>query len=342
VAVRRTLVLAAAAAGLALAGARAVAGLGAVTALNDGYAWGASKPLHASAVGGAGAGALALAAVLLAAGRGRSGPLLATALGAGGIAHLAAAASAVLELGRWWRAWALLVPPRWIPETVLLAATPVVVACAVLAARPSGRLAAPLAALAAALSLAHQGALGSSLLVAGPKLHPLWATPWLPVLFLLSSLTLGISAVIAIGAWREEAGRAREPSGGAGLALALAAAALAFVALRVGAVASSGALGEVHGPKGLLFVVELALLLPAIRLLAPSRRDDPARRAWAALVALAAGVLYRLDAHLAAIDPGPGFVYFPSVGELLLSAALGSAGLALWSAAGARRPSAAP
>jgi Ni/Fe-hydrogenase subunit HybB-like protein len=42
----------------------------------------------------------------------------------------------------------------------------------------------------------------------------------------------------------------------------------------------------------------------------------------AALLGLAGAVLYRMDAYLVAFDPGQGWTYFPSVGEILVSLGL--------------------
>ncbi|HEX9016301.1 MAG TPA: NrfD/PsrC family molybdoenzyme membrane anchor subunit [Chloroflexota bacterium] len=50
------------------------------------------------------------------------------------------------------------------------------------------------------LSTLHQSALGAMFLLAPGKLHPLWYTPYLPWLFLVSSIATGISAVIVVTA----------------------------------------------------------------------------------------------------------------------------------------------
>lgn len=50
------------------------------------------------------------------------------------------------------------------------------------------------------LSTLHQSALGAMFLLAPGKLHPLWYTPYLPWLFLVSAIATGISAVIVVTA----------------------------------------------------------------------------------------------------------------------------------------------
>ena len=46
------------------------------------------------------------------------------------------------------------------------------------------------------LSTLHQSSLGTLMVVAGSKMHPLWHTPILPLLFLLSSISVGFPMVI--------------------------------------------------------------------------------------------------------------------------------------------------
>lgn len=47
------------------------------------------------------------------------------------------------------------------------------------------------------LSCLHQSSLGTLMIIAGPKMHPLWQTPILPLLFLLSAFSVGFPMVIA-------------------------------------------------------------------------------------------------------------------------------------------------
>ena len=46
------------------------------------------------------------------------------------------------------------------------------------------------------LSCLHQSSLGTLMVIAGPKMHPLWQTPVLPLLFLLSAFSVGFPMVI--------------------------------------------------------------------------------------------------------------------------------------------------
>ena len=46
------------------------------------------------------------------------------------------------------------------------------------------------------LSTLHQSSLGTLMVIAGQKMHPLWQTPILPLLFLLSAISVGFPMVI--------------------------------------------------------------------------------------------------------------------------------------------------
>jgi Ni/Fe-hydrogenase subunit HybB-like protein len=46
------------------------------------------------------------------------------------------------------------------------------------------------------LSCLHQSSLGTLMIISGPKMHPLWQTPVLPLLFLLSAFAVGFPMVI--------------------------------------------------------------------------------------------------------------------------------------------------
>ena len=46
------------------------------------------------------------------------------------------------------------------------------------------------------LSTLHQSSLGTLMIIAGPKMHPLWHTPILPLLFLLSAISVGFPMII--------------------------------------------------------------------------------------------------------------------------------------------------
>jgi Ni/Fe-hydrogenase subunit HybB-like protein len=54
----------------------------------------------------------------------------------------------------------------------------------------------PIVIVGAVLSVLHQAALGSLLLIQPAKLHPLWWTPWIPPLFFVSAIAIGLAMTI--------------------------------------------------------------------------------------------------------------------------------------------------
>lgn len=360
------LALSLAAAASALASVRLFTGLGPITALNDGFSWGLWKPLNVVTFTGVGAGALGLALVAHVANRGRHHPLVRSAVLTGAIAYTLAGISVLVDLGRWWSVWGLVVPTRWNVRSVLLEVALCVIAyCAVLwlevlpallerwrdAPGARGRLAARalprlrrmfpfLLALAIVLPFMHQSSLGALFLFAPTKLHPLWYTGWLPALFLLSCLSMGFGAVIVVDTLTHLAwGRRRDVRLCSSLALVMAGLSFAFVALRVGDLATSGALRHVTGWRGVLFLVEMGLFTyPAVRVLRRSYRENAGLLFWAAQLAVAGGALYRFDVYLGAFTPGMGWSYFPSLAEIVFSLGLAAAGVALYAVAVKRLP----
>jgi Ni/Fe-hydrogenase subunit HybB-like protein len=56
----------------------------------------------------------------------------------------------------------------------------------------------PIVITGAVISMLHQASLGGLPLIQSAKLHPLWWTPWLPVLFLISALAMSLAMIIVL------------------------------------------------------------------------------------------------------------------------------------------------
>jgi Ni/Fe-hydrogenase subunit HybB-like protein len=188
-----------------------------------------------------------------------------------------------------------------------------------------------LIALAVVLPVMHQSSLGGLLLIAEPKVHPLWHTAYLPALFLVSCLSMGYGAVVALvtllnlrwGAVRDQRLFARMSRVNAWLLLL-------YVAVRVGDVAWHGKLQHLGWNFfTFLFAAELALFLaPALMFLRPSVQRSRGRTFGAALLSVAAGTVYRVDTYLTVYRPAPGWNYFPSLGEIAVTVGMAAVGMA--------------
>jgi Ni/Fe-hydrogenase subunit HybB-like protein len=70
----------------------------------------------------------------------------------------------------------------------------------------------------------------------------------------------------------------------------------------------------------MMFILETALfVIPLVILASPSKRSCPKGLLLAAVSLLFAGSLYRFNAFLITFDPGPGYAYFPSFPEVMVT-----------------------
>jgi Ni/Fe-hydrogenase subunit HybB-like protein len=180
----------------------------------------------------------------------------------------------------------------------------------------------------------HQSSLGSLMLLAGEKLHPLWQTPLLPLLFLVSCIAMGYGVVTLESTLSSQVfGLPRETRTLGRLAPTIAFVLLLFVALRILDLAFRGSLPLLlsSGGMSLLFALEMALfVIPALWLLSERARWKVANLFRAAMLVVLGGALYRFSTYLIAFDPGPGWSYFPAVPELLITVGLVAAEVAVY------------
>jgi Ni/Fe-hydrogenase subunit HybB-like protein len=164
------------------------------------------------------------------------------------------------------------------------------------------------------------------MLLAGPRLHPLWNTPLLPLLFLVSCIGMGYAAVVMESTISAMAlGRRVERDMLAGVGRAIVPVLVLYLVLRIGDLIWRGQLAALFAfdVYSVLSLAELALFAAAplmLRTDAQRRRLPNLFRAAAALIA--GGAMYRLDTFLVAFTPGPQWSYFPSVGETLVTVGL--------------------
>jgi Ni/Fe-hydrogenase subunit HybB-like protein len=340
--------------------ARFAQGLGAVTAMNDGYPWGIWIAIDVVVGTALGSGGFAVALLVYVLNRGRFHPLLRPAVLTGALGYTAGATAIVFDVGRYWNLWRVPVAPLtaggrfpWNWSSGLLEVALCVMAYTavlwietappILETWRDGRPG-PLRTLARALlpvlekilpvvlslglvlPMMHQSTLGSLFLVATTKLHPLWHTPLLPLLFLLTCVGMGYAAVMVESALSASAFRRQlETPILADLTGIMAALAAVMVLLRLLDVALRGRLPLAFAldTHAALFWAEIGLAGGAAAMLWSLRRAArPGALVRAAAVLATGGALYRVDVYLVAFDPGNGWRYFPSVGELLITLAI--------------------
>ena len=169
----------------------------------------------------------------------------------------------------------------------------------------------------------HQSSLGTMMLMAGYKLSPLWRSGFLPLLFLISALTMGYAVVIFESTLAGTAFKLPSETKLLGKISGIIPWLLAiYLVIRIEDVNLRGHLVEVFngGLKSNMFLIENLLhLVPLLILIYPSNRRNPRLLFIAAMFLMVGGGLYRFNTYIIGFDPGTGWKYFPSVSEILIT-----------------------
>lgn len=325
-------------------------GIGPASALTDAYPWGSWKILNVIVLTALGSGGYAMALLVYVLNRGLYHPLVRTSILTSAVGYTTGVIALTVDIGRPWNMVNMARPWEWNLHSVLLEiavcvsayllflwiemAEPILEGWAKdrdtrlrMLARRVGpiidRFFPWIVATAVLLPTLHQSSLGSLFLLAGPRLHPLWQTPFLPLLFLLSCYAMGYAAVVIATSlsalvWKTppQHKMIAQLSGVMGWVL------MAFLFIRWIDVVYRGALGDATGGGmyAVLFFLETGMLgLAAIGLISPGVREDPGAVFRVAILIVLGGGLYRLNASLIGFMPGDGFSYFPSVLELMVT-----------------------
>ena len=329
-------------------------GLGAATAMSDGFPWGIWIAFDVVVGTGLASGGYAMALLVYVFNRGKFHPLVRPALLTSFLGYSVAGVAVTFDLGRYWNMWRIpVMVGDWNHTSILLEVALCMMAyTAVLflelspallqsweeagkgglasfarAWRPRVERALPfIVAFGLVLPTMHQSSLGSLLLVARTKVHGLWHTGLLPLLFLFTALAMGYAIIYFESIFSSVAFRRQLETGLLGrLGAAVGAIITAFVVIRFADLAVKGRLGltVTSGVQSFFFWVETALFLAAAWLFRQQRNRPSAQaQLQAALLALFAGSLYRIDAFLVGFNPGSNWIYFPTLPELLVTLGL--------------------
>jgi Ni/Fe-hydrogenase subunit HybB-like protein len=177
-------------------------------------------------------------------------------------------------------------------------------------------------ALGMLLPTMHQSSLGSIMMLTGDKLHPVWQTPLLPLLFLVSCITMGYAMVVFESLMSSNLlGRKAETPMLAGLWKAAAYTGIAWVIVRLIDVAWRGAIGTMGlNLLTVVFLLELALMIwPAVLYFRTDNHENRGLLFQSALLFIAGGTLYRFASYLIAFNPGQQWSYFPTLPEMFIT-----------------------
>ncbi|GIK08757.1 MAG: formate dehydrogenase [Anaerolineaceae bacterium] len=200
----------------------------------------------------------------------------------------------------------------------------------------------PFVILGVVLSTLHQSSLGSLLLIQPQKLHPLWWTPILPILFFTSAIAVGLAMIILESSLSSRYfQRGLETHLLAKLAKAIPVVLVVYALIKFGDLIVAGDLGYLFtsGWMSVLFWAEILIgvVFPIVWFSIPKNRSNPNLLLTGAIVTLLGLILNRFNVSWFAVKhPDPLFYlptfmgnvkYFPTLPEVAVSIGIFSAGI---------------
>ncbi len=320
--------------------ARFIFGLGAVTNINDGYTWGIWV-VYDVVIGSAFAcGGYSVALLVYIFNKGEYHPMVRPALLASLFGYTLAGAGVIFDLGRYWNFWHIFWPGYAQPNSVMFEVAVCISAYIVVmwiefspaflekfgmtdSKRKLNKVLFFLIALGTVLPSMHQSSLGSLLVVFGYQVHPLWQSILLPLFYLMTAITIGF-AIVIFEACLSASGfkRPLEMHLLGKLSKVMLWMLSAYLVVRFVDLAVRGALGNMFelDIEAFMFWVETALFVAPLVILSNAQaRKNPAKLFIAACCLIMAGFILRINSFLVGYETGPGWHYFPSVTEIMVS-----------------------
>jgi len=316
-------------------------GIGSISNLGGGFSWGIWV-VYDVVIGTAFAcGGYALAITVYIFNKGEYHPLIRPALLTSLLGYALGGFGAFFDMGRWWQFYNMFIPGNWNFNSAILEVglcMTLYIVVLVIEFAPAflekiggkgllkilNKMLFFFIALGILLPTMHQSSLGSLLIAMGHKVHPLWQTlHFQPLLALLTALTMGFSIVVFEESFASVGfNRSSETPLIKGLGKAIVGMLAAFLIIRFVVLVVQGKLGYMfNGDLGslLYFIETILFVVPIIILSSEKNRRNGSKLLIAAVSMLLGGSLYRFDAFLLTYNPGPGYTYFPSVPEIMVT-----------------------
>jgi Ni/Fe-hydrogenase subunit HybB-like protein len=328
-------------------------GLGAVTNLSDSFPWGLWIGFDMLSGVALAAGGFTITTAVYVFNLKRFQPIVRPTILTAFLGYVLAAVGLMYDLGKPWNIWHATI--MWNPRSPMFeVAWCVMLYLTVLALEVSGmvferlgwrRAAAvqhaflvPLVIAGAVISTLHQSSLGSFYLIMPSKLHPLWYTPLLPVMFWLSAVCGGLAMIIVESRLSHRAlGRGLEMPLLQSIGRALLVMLGVYGAARLLDMARRGVLPDIWGGgrEALFFQFELAIgvILPMALLSFSGVRRNSGRLYGAALLVVAGVIVNRINVSITGLEGAQGGSYAPSLAEGIITIMLVAIGVAAFSLA---------
>ena len=172
------------------------------------------------------------------------------------------------------------------------------------------------------LSTLHQSSLGTLMIIAGPKMHPLWQTPVLPLLFLLSAVAVGFPMVIFESLLASRSFKMKPEMDILSRLGRLVAPLLGiYLAFKIGDMVIRESFVYLTTPTtaSVMFVIEVVVgvVIPLRMFLSPTVLKSPLWLLVASTLVIAGVLLNRINTFIVAYTPPYSYAaYFPSIGEV--------------------------
>ncbi len=178
------------------------------------------------------------------------------------------------------------------------------------------------------LSCLHQSSLGTLMVIAGPKMHPLWQTPVLPLLFLLSAIAVGFPMVIFESLLASRSFKLKpEMDVLSGLGNVMPALLGIYLAFKIGdmVIRESFVYLNTFSTESVLFVLEILIgfVIPLRMFLSRKLSKTPYGLFIASSLVILGVIMNRVNNFLIAYNPPfAEKAYYPSIGEISVTVGL--------------------
>jgi Ni/Fe-hydrogenase subunit HybB-like protein len=321
---------------------RFIFGLGTVANINDGYSWGIWVVVDVMIGSALACGGFSVALLVYIFNKGEYHPLVRPALLASLFGYTLAGTGIFVDLGRWWNFWHIFWPGYANPNSVMFEVAVSVTAYILVmwiefspvfleqlgkrdVKKKLNKVLFFFIALGLLLPMLHQSSLGTMLVVMGGQVSPLWQTPAVPLLYLLTAIIIGYGVVLFESCVAASSYRRRIETHLLNPMSKIMLGVLAvYLVVRFADLTVRGAWSEAFQFSGValsFWIENVAFVAPFFLIGSAQARRNPAKLFLAGIAIMIGGILLRLNGFLIGYGhfTGSGWTYFPSLTEIMVT-----------------------